>query len=232
MSPAFFANAGELVPGTLQDLGRAVIVGDTHTFGKGSAQALVPFDGGVAAAVLTQSRFYRVTGASTQFNGVESDIVLPTLCDDMMIRGERGLDFPLPWCKTRPVAYSKSWDLDRFVPALREASVARRAESDAWKAHMRYVSWAHKRAKLDGKSLDIDIRRRQLVRSRAVDGAIGRLEKKGGDPAKRDSDPVLDEGLEILADLIRLNGGRKLPPKAETPRQKGVLGGLDEDYEQ
>ncbi|MBO7653462.1 MAG: PDZ domain-containing protein, partial [Kiritimatiellae bacterium] len=62
------ASAGELVPATLQDLGRAVIAGDARTFGKGSAQTVCEFDDEEEGAlIITDGRFYRVTGGSTQF---------------------------------------------------------------------------------------------------------------------------------------------------------------------
>ncbi len=89
LTSRFSASASEIVAGALQDYGRAVIVGDTATFGKGTVQTIVPladimdragfghaYDPG--ALKVTIDKFYRPSGASTELRGVTSDIVLPS----------------------------------------------------------------------------------------------------------------------------------------------------------
>src|SRR5205807_2799355 len=85
------ASASEIFAAALQDYGRAVIIGDKNTFGKGTVQTILPIgrftsllgshsdDDG--ALKLTIQKFYRVAGGSTQLHGVASDIVLPSLTD-------------------------------------------------------------------------------------------------------------------------------------------------------
>src|SRR6202140_1963494 len=85
------ASASEIFAAALQDYGRAVIVGDKNTFGKGTVQTILKSgrftsllgsrsqDDG--ALKLTIQKFYRVAGGSTQLHGVASDIVLPSLSD-------------------------------------------------------------------------------------------------------------------------------------------------------
>lgn len=94
------ASASEILAGALQDYNRAVIVGDTSTFGKGTVQQpmeirkMMPFmvDARRAGVLKpTIQKFYRVNGSSTQLKGVESDIVLPSLMDAFEI-GEQYLD--------------------------------------------------------------------------------------------------------------------------------------------
>ena len=59
---------------------------------------------------------------------------------------------------------------------------------------------------------------------------MNRLDMEGFNPEKRDADAVLDEGLNILADLVRLNGGRTLPPaKARKGVAAGMFESLDDD---
>ena len=223
------ASAGELVPGTLQDLGRAIIVGDTRTFGKGTAQTVTPLGGKNAGAlIITDGRFYRVTGASTQFKGVASDILLPSGCDEELFKGERGLNFPLPWDEMEPSDFTPSWDLNKFIPELKKASAARLAKNPAWTKHMKFVKDCEETVSRTEMSLNKVTRQAQLDRQEAVEDELERFQDEGFDPMKRDKDVVLDEGLNILADLIRLNGGRTLP-MAKPLEVKGLLDDLDDD---
>jgi len=71
------ASASEIVAGALKDYRRAVIVGDDHTFGKGTVQSFVHQPGRLGAIKVTTALFFRPGGASTQHSGVAADIVLP-----------------------------------------------------------------------------------------------------------------------------------------------------------
>lgn len=100
------ASASEIFAAALQDYDRAVIVGDERSFGKGTVQQMIdvgrfmPFFSSAAANAgslkLTVAKFYRVSGGSTQLNGVESDIILPSPFDNPEI-GESALNNPLPY---------------------------------------------------------------------------------------------------------------------------------------
>lgn len=111
------ASASEIFAAALQDYGRAVIVGDERTFGKGTVQTVLdlgrlmpPFSLGSAdagALKLTIQKFYRVRGGSTQLNGVESDIVLPSLTDNSEI-GEGSLKHRMAYDEVAPVKIADS----------------------------------------------------------------------------------------------------------------------------
>lgn len=73
------ASASEIVAGALKDYGRAVVVGDDHTFGKGTVQSMVPLPDGLGALKVTTALFFRPGGMSTQHSGVESDILVPSM---------------------------------------------------------------------------------------------------------------------------------------------------------
>ena len=102
------ASAAEIAAAALQDYGRAIVVGDTSTFGKGTVQQLQPLQGLIMPATptatndpgvvkITIHKFYRVTGASTQFKGVVPDIVLPDVLNSFhRDRGDQPRK-PLPW---------------------------------------------------------------------------------------------------------------------------------------
>jgi carboxyl-terminal processing protease len=102
----FSASASEIVAGALQDYGRALIVGDVSTFGKGTAQqvfylskitALSDLGHDPGNLKLTNSKFYRASGASTELRGVASDIVLPSIWNNSTEVGESTLDNHFPW---------------------------------------------------------------------------------------------------------------------------------------
>ena len=222
------ASAGELVPATLQDTGRAVVAGD-RTVGKGTAQTVVSLESHKGAAiVVTEGRFYRITGGSTQIKGVVPDIPLPCLAS--FWKGEEGLPYPVEWNEIASVPFKKSWDMERFVPELRKASKARRAAGSAtWKRHARLVGWAKAEAKRTSVPLTRKARKKMRAHDNAVDDELERLERKGFDPAHREADAALDEALNILADLVRLNAGRPMPmPKEDsTQDESGLFDGLD-----
>jgi carboxyl-terminal processing protease len=107
------ASASEIFAAALQDYGRALIVGDSSTFGKGTVQTMLELGrfmpslgnpGTDAGALkLTVQKFYRVAGGSTQLRGVLSDLTLPSLTDNPDI-GEAALDHALPYDEVEPVA--------------------------------------------------------------------------------------------------------------------------------
>src|SRR5438874_1585838 len=129
------ASASEIFAAALQDYGRAVIVGDKNTFGKGTVQTILPigwFDSLLGsysyedgALKLTIQKFYRVAGGSTQLHGVASDIVLPSL-SDLPEFGESALKNALPYDEVTKAKYTKWSDSHSlFVDQLRRRSEER-----------------------------------------------------------------------------------------------------------
>lgn len=115
---SFSASASEIVAAALQDYNRAVIVGSSSTFGKGTVQAMLDLDSQLSrgeaslkplgSLKLTIQKFYRINGGSTQSRGVSSNVVLPDIYSTAAI-GEKSLDYSLPWDTMSPVKYKK-WD--------------------------------------------------------------------------------------------------------------------------
>ena len=99
------ASASEIFAGAIKDYRRGIVVGDSTTHGKGTVQNVMPVNAPMfsffdrkdrGALKLTINQFYRVSGDSTQKQGVKSDIVLPSLLDHMDL-GEGSLDNALPF---------------------------------------------------------------------------------------------------------------------------------------
>jgi carboxyl-terminal processing protease len=121
----FSASASEILAGALKDYDRALIVGDSSTFGKGTVQTILPLarvlkQNGVSTTddpgelKVTIRKFYRPSGVSTQLRGVKADIVLPSTSDLGEI-GESALKDPLPWDTVASARFTKE---DRVQPVL------------------------------------------------------------------------------------------------------------------
>jgi carboxyl-terminal processing protease len=95
------ASASEIFAGALQDYGRAIVVGD-QSFGKGTVQTLVDLPEGQLK--ITESKFYRISGDSTQHRGVIPDIRYPSLLQHDEI-GESALDKALDWDRISPIRH-------------------------------------------------------------------------------------------------------------------------------
>lgn len=128
------ASASEIFAGAMADYGRAVIVGDESTFGKGTVQIprsladYLPYFSsreGAGMIKVTVQKFYRINGASTQKKGVESDIVLPMSTAALQL-GEAELDFVMPYDEIPAAAgYVKDGRLARIMPELAKRSAER-----------------------------------------------------------------------------------------------------------
>ncbi len=115
------ASASEIFAGAIQDYERGIIVGD-RSFGKGTVQTLVPLTEGQLK--LTESKFYRISGDSTQHRGVVPDVEFPSLYDSEEI-GESSLEHALNWDQINPVRHKRYDDLDTLLPQLTEAFTGR-----------------------------------------------------------------------------------------------------------
>jgi len=142
LTSRFSASASEILAGALQDYGRAVVVGDSSTFGKGTVQNILPlapymdefglghsYDPG--GLKITTSKFYRPSGASTQLRGVAADVVLPSTSDFSDV-SEASLKDPLPWDVVPSASYERLNRVKPYVATLRAKSDRRRATDKAF----------------------------------------------------------------------------------------------------
>ncbi|MDC0572807.1 carboxy terminal-processing peptidase [Luminiphilus sp.] len=108
------ASASEIFAGAIQDYGRGIVVGE-QSFGKGTVQSLVPLQEGQLK--ITESKFYRISGGSTQHKGVLPDIDYPSVFDPAQI-GESALDNALSWDQISPARFNRYQDYNTILPGL------------------------------------------------------------------------------------------------------------------
>lgn len=161
------ASASEIFAGAMADYGRAVIVGDESTFGKGTVQIPRPladflpyFSSREACGMIkvTVQKFYRINGASTQHKGVSSDIVVPMRTAALQY-GEGEMDYALPYDEISPaLGYVKDGRIARILPELAARSKARVAGDADLQFTLWHNDYLRKKQELNADSLNKSVR--------------------------------------------------------------------------
>lgn len=202
----FSASASEILAAALQDYGRAFIIGGEHTHGKGTVQAMMDMNKNMpllqlqkyddlGALKLTIQKFYRVNGGSTQYKGVEPDLVLPSMFD-YLETGEKYMDYSLPWDQVDKVRFDR-WKGSRLaVEQLRQAGSKWAGTSSVLQKIQQEASKAKDRSRqtnvavfLDGLWKD----RQDLAATRKEAQAAGLFQENGEDEAAPAAEKKLDE---------------------------------------
>lgn len=208
------ASASEIVAGALQDYGRAIIVGDSSTFGKGTVQTMLPLgyimqNSGVVPAAdpgalkVTISKFYRPGGSSTQLRGVRPDIVLPSFTDTPEI-SEAGMENPMPWDAVPPARFTHFDLANPYITKLADESQARIASEQDFKWWREDLALVEKNRATKSVSLNETERRHERDEAKARTKAhdAERLARKETAPAvyeitvKNAESPGLPAALE------------------------------------
>jgi carboxyl-terminal processing protease len=232
----FSASASEIVAAALQDYGRAVVVGGDHTHGKGTVQTIIDLNDHIpllhfkkyddlGALKIMIQKFYRVNGGSTQYKGVEPDIVLPTLFDHLK-SGERYLEYSLPWDSIKSVEFTpypgKNLDLD----TLRKRSLVRTEKDEGLKIIKEETEKAKKKSDETSVSIGIDDMRQKREEAHLVREKVGahyrKYRRQAGDDSDQtdkavydtvtaeawlkdvNEDPYIREAINIIGDIIQL----------------------------
>ncbi len=208
----YSASASEIFAAAIQDYNRGVIIGE-RTFGKGTVQniirlarpdALTPKRSGLGEIKLTIAKFYRVSGGSTQHQGVVPDIVMPSMIDATAI-GEDTYTSSLPWSTISPSLYSPTGEITpQKVEALRLGFQEESSKSPL------YQSYLHDLAALD------EIRKKKAVslQDSAVKSeteVLKRIQTKWAedpDSTKNASkDVLLNQSAAVVANLAAIDAG-------------------------
>lgn len=210
------ASASEIVSGFLKDSGRAVILGDVRSHGKGTVQTLMDIgrrndSENFGSVKITTARFYRINGYSTQVRGVESSIHLPSFLDHLDI-GEDKLPNALPFTRLKLTPHRLVWNLNSYVPMLKKKSQERIKADANFMKHIKNVNIAEEIFNRKEVSLEYETRKKMMRLDRRINQQDEEM-TNGSAIVKKDKkdDVVLNEAYQVLADLIEMTNGSELP---------------------
>jgi carboxyl-terminal processing protease len=217
------ASASEIFAGAIQDYGRGLVVG-SQTFGKGTVQAVRPLNHGQLK--ITQSKFYRVSGGSTQHKGVIPDIEIPSRVDKTRI-GEDALDHALPWDQIEAVPHARYFDFSGIIDELRKRHDTRFEENPEFSLLQKEIEFLKQQREQEYVSLNLEKRKEYQSRientrltianaRRAIHGeeafeSLDELDdwqdEQAAEPDSADDelDFVIREGGNIMADMLELD---------------------------
>jgi carboxyl-terminal processing protease len=227
----FSASASEIVAATLQDYGRALVVGDSATHGKGTVAAVIDLaeqlggakDLKLGALTLTYQQFYRVSGDSTQNRGVASDIVLPSL-SEYLATPEKDLDHALAFDRIKAAVHA---DLGRVPADLKAVLAARSAQRVRDSKDFTRLAGDIERLKRWQKLKKMPLSEKEFKEQLSKDEADpADPEKKGQPPEGKPADGsyklprnfINNEVLQIMEDFLQ--GRKLLPAQGRGPSQQ------------
>ena len=210
----YSASASEILAGAMHDYQRAILAGDTTTFGKGTVQNIFQLPEGYGALKVTIAQFYRVSGWSTQNRGVETSLVLPSLYNARDI-GESTLDNALPWRSIDQVSYRVSGNLKKVLPKLKQLSENRIANSEFFQKVkedvQEYLTTIKPLKYTSILKMQEDDLRRKTQRDQELESASENADEDDSDDTEIEEekkeiqrDEYMKESLEILSDYIKL----------------------------
>tara|TARA_B100000959_G_scaffold118020_1_gene123969 strand:- start:254 stop:2284 length:2031 start_codon:yes stop_codon:yes gene_type:complete len=210
----YSASASEILAGAMHDYQRAILAGDTTTFGKGTVQNIFQLPEGYGALKVTIAQFYRVSGWSTQNRGVETSLVLPSLYNARDI-GESTLDNALPWRSIDQVSYRVSGNLKKVLPKLKQLSENRIANSEFFQKVkedvQEYLTTIKPLKYTSILKMQEDDLRRKTQRDQELESASEKADEDDSDDTEIEEekkeiqlDEYMKESLGILSDYIKL----------------------------
>ncbi len=215
----FSASASEILAGAIQDYRRGLIVGDDATHGKGTVQSLLDlgrqlfqrFDNApsLGAIKITMQQFYRPSGASTQLEGVKSDVVLPSITSHLPV-GESDLDHAIPFDRVPAARFQAEGRVnDRVVEQLRKLSAERVAADEKFGEKAEDIARYEKRKNEKMISLVEDEFSKQWNEGKAAEEE----EEKRLEESEFSKRPVVkrdyyfDEAMNVTIDYLRALSG-------------------------
>jgi len=219
----FSASASEIFSAAIQDYGRGVIVGE-QTYGKGTVQTIYDInrylrtDQPLGELKLTIAKFYRISGGSTQHKGVIPDIIYPSAFDPDEY-GESAQKSALPWDQIRSTNYTKFFDINKYIPKLKEAHDQRIKKNDEFKYIFEDIKEYKELKEKKTYSLLESVRKEEREKNdkKKKDRDEERLSKKNIKVNEKEEvktkelkveDPLLEETGHVFTDFINLTAKR------------------------
>ncbi len=227
MVDRYSASASEIFAGAIQDYQRGIVIGQ-KTFGKGTVQRLDNLSSGQIK--ITESKFYRITGAGMQAKGILPDIALPTTWDIEQI-GESSYEKALPWDEIKPVRYKKFFMRPSLISQLNDEHLIRVNQNP----NLQYILDVKERYEIqqNKEEISLNLRNRKIEKKERQSWALGIENKRRAslnleifssykamedfndaeeaeDDEKEfdidlDNDYLLNEGTQILSDYTIFN---------------------------
>ncbi len=166
------ASASEIFSGAIQDYGRGVIIGGP-SFGKGTVQSLHRLSSGQMK--ITDAKFYRISGNSTQLRGIIPDVLYPPIYDAEHY-GESVHENTLPWDRITPLHHHRYNRIFAIRPELQSRHAARTAKHPEFVYLARRAEhWQSKRDKAKSLSLNEELRKEERQREKEEREALEKL---------------------------------------------------------
>jgi carboxyl-terminal processing protease len=234
----FSASASEIVAGAIQDYRRGLVVGDKATHGKGTVQSLLdlgrqlfqrlPNAPSLGAIKITMQQFYRPGGLSTQLEGVQSDVELPSITTHLPV-GESDLDHAIAFDKVPAATFQASGRVTAdMLKSLRERSVERIKANEEFTKVEKDIAQYQKRKSEKTISLVEEEFARQWNEGKAADDEEKKLEESA-DPKRPivKQDYYFKEAMNVTVDYLNLLAGgaaglARTTAPAESPRLQPV----------
>lgn len=216
----FSASASEIFSAAIQDYGRGIIIGE-KTYGKGTVQNLYDLNMMIrnnerkaGQLKLTQAKFYRINGSSTQRKGVLPDIIFPSQYDEDEF-GESSRSSALPWDQINTTQFSQYFDLNKVIPILKKKHEDRVKNDIEYQLIVDEINENKQARKQKEFSLNLETRKKQKedaeAKKKKRDEEKAKLlgikieeKKEVENPSQSNSklDYQLKESGRILADFI------------------------------
>ena len=231
--------SSEIVAAAMQDYRRAIIIGGEHTFGKGTVQVMLDLDRylpaemvrykPLGAVTMTVQKYYRITGASTQYQGVVPDIILPDLYSYLDI-GEKDQPYSLPWDTISALSFTPWKNSYPDLAEIKARSRQRQSNSVRFGQIAAHISRLKKQREktmvtLNLKQFQVEqdilfqeeekVNREQVefpyIQARSLEGdddgsataakaALDAKRKEWIDDLRRD--PIVEEAIQVLNDWV------------------------------